>query len=119
MPRFLVVDDDPDVRELVELALDGQGYDVTSVSGGQAALEQLTWGPYDLIVCDLHMPGVDGPAVYRAVQMPRTAVLFFSGYYDASPYEGSLRETRAPALGKPFDINTLRQMGRRLLEERA
>src|SRR6266851_2254337 len=90
MLRILVVDDDADVRELVELALDGQGYDVDSVDSGRAALERLAQHAYDLIVCDLHMTDRDGPAVYRAIERrasPRPAFLFVTGYADAGPYE--------------------------------
>ncbi len=64
MPRILVVDNDVDMRELIELALDGEGHDIDSVDSGQAALERLAQHAYDLVVCDLHMPDVDGRAIY-------------------------------------------------------
>ncbi len=96
MPRILVVDDAADVRELIKLALAGQGHDVASVASGRAALEQLAQHAYDLIVCDLHMPDRDGPAVYRALaRRPRTVPV--------------------TVVGKPFDINALREMVSRLL----
>jgi CheY-like chemotaxis protein len=118
MPRILVVDDDADVRELIGLALDGQGYDVDSVDSGRAALEQLAQHAYDLVVCDLHMPDRDGPAVYRTLARrppPRPAVVFITGYADAGPYEEFLRTVQAPVMGKPFDINVLRETVRRIL----
>ncbi len=118
MLRILVVDDDADVRELIELALDGQGYDVDSVDSGRAALERLTQHSYDLVVCDLHMPDRDGPAVYRALARrppPRPAFLFVTGYADAGPYEEFLRTVPVPVVGKPFDINVLREIVSRLL----
>ncbi len=118
MPRILIVDDDADVLELIELALAGQGYDVDSVESGRAALEQLAQHTYDLIVCDLHMPDRDAPAVYRALARrppPQPAFLFVTGYADAGPYEDWLRTTQAPVVGKPFDINVLRETVRRLL----
>jgi CheY-like chemotaxis protein len=87
MARVLIVDDDPDVRELIELTLEGQGHDVDRVESGRAALERLAQHAYDLIVCDLHMPDRDGPAVYRALARrspPRPAFLFVTGYADAA-----------------------------------
>ena len=51
--RILIGDDDPDVREVIELTLEGQGYEVTSVGGVQAALAQLAHETFGLIVCDL------------------------------------------------------------------
>ena len=118
MLRILVVDDDADVRELIELALDGQGYDVDSVDSGRAALERLTQHSYDLVVCDLHMPDRDGPAVYRAIERrppPRPAFLFVTGYADGGPYEEFIRATQAPVMIKPFGIDVLRETVSRLL----
>ena len=120
MPRILVVDDDADVRELIALALAGQGHEVDRVVSGRAALEQLAQHAYDLIVCDLHMPDRDGPAVYRALARrppPRPAVLFVTGYADAGPYEEFLRTVPVAVVGKPFDIDALREMVSRLLSE--
>ncbi|HKX03420.1 MAG TPA: response regulator [Methylomirabilota bacterium] len=127
MARILVVDDEPDVANLVADVIRRDGFDVETVHSGAAALNRLAAEAYDLIVCDLVMPEVNGIAVYRAVHQlaePRPLILFLSGYYDlflsrhhdAGPYEAFLRETRQPALGKPFDINILRQTVRRLLE---
>src|SRR6266436_645804 len=110
MARILIVDDDADVRELIELALDGQGYDVESVESGRAALERLAQHAYDLLVCDLHMPDRDGPAVYRAIERrrpPRPAFLF-------GPYEEFMRATQAPGMIKPFGIDVLRETVSRL-----
>jgi CheY-like chemotaxis protein len=120
MPRILVVDDDADVRELIKLALVVQGHDVASVASGRAALEQLAQHAYDLIVCDLDMPDVDGRAIYRAIEQtppPRPAVLFVTGYADAGPYEEFLRTVPVTVVGKPFDINALRETVSRLLSE--
>lgn len=51
--RMLIVDDDPDVREVIESTLEGQGCEVNSVAGGQAALALLAHETFDLILCDL------------------------------------------------------------------
>jgi DNA-binding response OmpR family regulator len=116
--RILIVDDDPDVREVIELTLAGQGYEVTSVGGGQAALAQLAHEAFGLIVCDLGMPTVDGVALYEALQgrpAPHPAVLFLSGFHDDARYEAFLQETGAPRLVKPFDVTVLRATVRGLL----
>lgn len=118
MASILVVDDDEDVRELIELALDGQGDDIDSVDNSWAALERLTRHAYDLIVCDLQMPDVDGRAIYRVIARrpsPRPAFLFVTGYADAGPYEEFLSAAQEPVVGKPFDINVLRGIVRRIL----
>jgi CheY-like chemotaxis protein len=118
MARILVVDDDADVRELIELALAGEGHEVDSVDNGAAALKQLAQQAYDLIVCDLQMPDVDGRAIYRVIARrpsPRPAFLFVTGYADAGPYEEFLNAAQEPVVSKPFDINVLRGLVRRIL----
>ena len=68
MARVLIVDDEPVMRELIEVTLEDAGHAVESVESGRAALERLAQQAYDLIVCDLHMSDRDGPAVYRAIE---------------------------------------------------
>ncbi len=89
------------------------------VHSGGAALERFAQTAYDLIVCDLHMPGVDGRGVYEAVVRrgpgPPPAVLFVSGHQDADEYEAFLREERLPVLAKPFTVDALREIAQRLL----
>ena len=114
----MVVDDDADMREVITLALDGQGYDIEKVGSGQAALEQLAQHAYDLIVCDLDMPDVDGRAIYRVIGRrapPRPAFLFVTGYAHTGPYEEFVRAAQAPVLAKPFAISVLRGSVHRIL----
>jgi CheY-like chemotaxis protein len=118
MPRILVVDDEPDVRELVEVLLAGQGYEIDGADGGKIALERLAHQVYDLIVSDLRMPDVDGVALYEAVQnrpIPRPAMLFMSGFTNAAEFVPFLRETGTPVVAKPFDVKELRHLVQRLV----
>src|SRR6266852_3202648 len=115
MARVLSVDDEPVMRELIEVTLEDAGH---AVESGRAALELLAQHAYDLIVCDLHMPDRDGPAVYRAIERrppPRPAFLFVTGYADGGPYEEFIRATQAPVMIKPFGIDVLRETVSRLL----
>jgi DNA-binding NtrC family response regulator len=74
---------------------------------------------YDLVVCDVRMPDVDGIAVYRAVARlapTRPLVLFMTGYGD-SPIESEfLRTTTAVALAKPLGIDKLLECVSRVLK---
>src|SRR6266508_1471874 len=78
-----------------------------------------TAGTCELVICDLHMPGVHGQAVYETIRnrpAPRPVVLFMSGYRATDEkYEAFLRETGLTLLPKPFTVETLRQTVRRLL----
>jgi DNA-binding response OmpR family regulator len=64
----LVADDDPDIRELVELKLSSAGYDVLTVGDGRAALDALLTRPLDLAVLDVMMPVLSGTDVLRALR---------------------------------------------------
>lgn len=66
--RILVVEDDPNVCELVSLYLNREGYQVHCVSNGEEALRAYRAAPPDLIVLDLMLPGVDGLEVCRQVR---------------------------------------------------
>jgi CheY-like chemotaxis protein len=116
--RILVVDDEPDVAELVVLILGNAGHEVEAVHSGRAALARLETEAYDLIVCDLVMPEVNGIAVFESVQRrpePRPRMVFLSGYYDAGGYEDFLSESGVPTLPKPFDFKTLPETIARVL----
>lgn len=121
MARILVVDDQPELAELIQAVLELDGHAVDAVHGGQAALEHLSHQAYDLVVCDLQMPDIDGAAVYHAVEQlapRRPAVLLMTGYADTSACGDFLQMTPAVVLNKPIGIDALREHVRRLLENR-
>ena len=66
--RILVVDDEPDIRELVRLNLEIEGHDPVLVPDGQSALDALEQGGIDLVLLDVMMPGIDGWEVLRRVK---------------------------------------------------
>ena len=66
--RILVVDDEEDIVELVRFHLMHEGYAVTGVQSGEEALDTLKEGPYDLVVLDLMLPGIDGFSVAKCIR---------------------------------------------------
>jgi two-component system phosphate regulon response regulator PhoB len=66
--RILVVDDEPDLLELVSFNLSKAGYRVVCVKSGEEALAQIPVSPPDLLVLDLLLPGVDGLDVCKALK---------------------------------------------------
>lgn len=74
--RILVVDDEPDILELVQYNLQKDNYDVVSVLSGEEALARVQTSPPDLVVLDLMLPGMDGLEVCKQLkQEPRTAAI--------------------------------------------
>ena len=64
-PRILVVDDESSIRDLLSKTLALAEYDVDTAPDGRSALERLRLYPYDLLIADLKMPGIDGLSVIR------------------------------------------------------
>ena len=70
--RVLVVDDEPAIRELVRQVLEREGYETVIATDGNAAMRELEQGYFDLMLCDVRMPGLDGMQVLqRAVKLDR------------------------------------------------
>ena len=68
MSRVLVVEDEAHIRELIQLHLGLEGLDIEAVADGQQALVRAASEPFDLIILDLMLPGVDGISICRAVR---------------------------------------------------
>jgi DNA-binding response OmpR family regulator len=113
--RILVVDDDPAVVRLIRATLEDEGFGVASATNGEEALDQLERFPADLIVLDLEMPLMDGPAFFRSLRARgrHTPVLLLSAY-------GARRARRElgaeGAMEKPFDPQMLGRRIRELLD---
>ncbi|HWN16388.1 MAG TPA: response regulator [Candidatus Dormibacteraeota bacterium] len=120
MARILVVDDQPEVAELVQAVLKDEGHAADAVYSGRAALDRLAQTVYDLVVCDVRMPDVDGKAVFCAVAQlgsPRPVVLFMTGYGDSPTDSEFLQTTAAVVLAKPLGIDALLERVRCLLTD--
>ncbi len=82
MPRILVADDDPHLREVVAFALTKAGFDVSEVSDGRAAVSVVAEGsalPIDLVVLDIVMPEMDGIEACRRIRArSRVPIVFLS-----------------------------------------
>jgi len=71
--RILVVDDEPDIVELVSYNLKKEGFDVLSASDGEEALSRIKTDNYDLVILDLMLPGIQGTEICRILRNdPRT-----------------------------------------------
>ncbi len=66
--RVLIVDDDPNIQNLITANLKARGYEVGTASDGKAAIRELMSAPWDAMFLDLRMPGLDGLEVIRRVR---------------------------------------------------
>ena len=110
--RILVVDDEPDIREVVDvsLGLDPEFKMRACVSGADALVMAAEWSP-SLILLDVMMPLMDGPATLAKLRKnPRTAhipVLFLTARTQSDEIEQYISLGAQGVLSKPFDPMTL------------
>jgi CheY-like chemotaxis protein len=113
--RLLVCDDSTAERVALAQILRRQGYEVDEAADGSAALHLIKGRSYDLLLLDLHMPGVDGFDVLRYVQVhqPNLAVVVMSGLPHEEIGDGIQRlplHELPPLLLKPVDTHQLFQV---------
>ena len=114
--RILVVDDDPEVRNILVASLEVLGYAVTGEQDGPAALRAIEAGEPDLMIVDFAMPGMNGADVANQARArcPGLRIIFASGYADIAAIEGAVGSS-STILRKPFDIAELETAVRNLL----
>ena len=79
MPRILIADDEPNIREVISFALERAGFGTVTARNGAEALQQFRRGPLDLIILDIGMPEMDGLEVCRQVRkVSEVPILFLS-----------------------------------------
>ena len=92
--RILVVDDEAEVRVMLETFLHGRlGYEVQSAAEGKAALDLALETPFDLCVLDVNMPGLSGPETYMRLKslLPEIEAIFFTADGDFNESHTFLR----------------------------
>jgi CheY-like chemotaxis protein len=104
-----VVDDEADVRAVMAEALSSAGYLVAEAAGGQTALELLKSRPFDLLVTDFAMPGMNGAELALAARKlrPDQRILVVSGYADTQAIVAA--NLHAALIVKPVDVQALRE----------
>src|SRR5262245_37889398 len=92
--RILMVEDDPDVRDSVSLALRDAGHDVVELADGAAAIERISSTFFDVVVTDIRLPRTDGMTVFRHAKKvsPRTSVILMTSYVAVADAVAALKE---------------------------
>ena len=106
----LVVDDDAGLRQVIQLALEREGYDVATATNGHRALAHIAAQPPALVLLDLHLPVMDGGEVLaqlRAQNLAIPVVLMTSRFTIRA---AAVQHQPDGVLGKPFDLDELLQV---------
>jgi len=117
--KVLVIDDEIALAEAIAAALADAGFVVAIAANGEEALKRISQHLYDLIICDLKMPRIDGPTFYRRVTetMPSLATrfIFVTGNVAGTDAEPFLSETGCRWLAKPFRLKDLLRLVREVI----
>lgn len=105
-PRILVVDDEASIRDLLAKTLALAEYDVDVAPDGRTALERMRLQPYDLLIADLKMPGIDGLSVIREAKRYKAdlPVIIITGYSTESAAIEAVNLGVSGYLTKPFRV---------------
>lgn len=95
---------------MLEHILPGEGYEVASAASGEAAIELARTRPFDLALCDIMMPGIDGLDTLRALKSlrPRTEVVMVTGYATLESAVEAMKLGAYDYMTKPFNPKILR-----------
>jgi PAS domain S-box-containing protein len=119
---ILVVDDEPEVANVLAELLMIDGHRVDTAANGAVALRKLQECAYDLILSDLRMPEMDGPGLYQALERHLPALsqrmIFMTGDALTPETQGFLAGTVVPSVSKPFSLEEIRRLIQQMLQAR-
>lgn len=107
--RVLVVDDEPNMRKSLADILQDEGYEVATAGDGCAAVELCAQTPFDVVLMDVRMPGLDGVEAFRQIRQhcAGTRVILMSAYGVDDLRAVALDEGAIAFLEKPLDLDKL------------
>jgi CheY-like chemotaxis protein len=112
--QILVVEDEADTREMLAFMLGFDGHHVDAAENGREALELLVAHSYDVILSNLHMPGMSGEDLYRRIEhgWPHLAprIVFVTADRPDTRFQAEYGGQSVPILTKPYTPQRLRQV---------
>lgn len=119
--KVLVVEDEPTVAKLLEDVLQDEGFRVEAVLDGRRALHRAQSEKFDLIICDMKMPELDGPNFFHAVRQDGQDLsqrfLFVTGDVLSAATRDFLEQNQLPFVAKPFRVDELSRKVHQVLQE--
>lgn len=109
MPKILVIDDESSIRNTLKEILEYEKYEVALAEDGEEALEQLQTGPFEVILCDVKMPKMDGIELLDKILEidPDVAVVMISGHGTIDTAVEAIKKGAFDFISKPLDLNRM------------
>ena len=119
--KILLVDDDPGMLDTLMDVLSATGYETSVAASGNAALEMVQAGRFDLVLMDVQMPGLNGVQVLRALRVldPTIVVIMMTAYTGDELVAESQRTTGFSVLSKPLDLDQVLPLVKSIVSSRA
>jgi signal transduction histidine kinase/ActR/RegA family two-component response regulator len=119
--HILIIDDEPEVAQMLGDILAAQGHKVVTAGSGQKALRLLEGQRFDVILSDVRMPELDGPSLYAALERRDATLLrrtaFISGDTLSPSARVFLQRVQRPFIEKPFTLDEVRALVGRILKD--
>lgn len=118
--RILVIDDEKNIREGLQMALEDDGYEVLTAEDGTIGLQAALSEAVDLVITDLRMPGIGGQEILRRVssETPGVPVIVLTGHGTVETAVEAMRMGAYDFLTKPLDLDRLSLLVKRALQNR-
>lgn len=117
--KLLYVEDEADIREIAEFALEDEGFDINFCESGEQALEQAADFQPEAILLDVMMPGMDGPTTLQNLRtvpgLQTTPVIFLTAKVQPNEIQDFIALGAIDVIPKPFDPMTLGEQIRSIL----
>lgn len=109
MSKILVIDDERSIRNTLKDILEYEKYEVDLAEDGTKGIEKIRAAEYDIVLCDIKMPGLDGIEVLErlVVLAPDTPVVMISGHGNIDTAVDSIKKGAFDYIEKPLDLNRL------------
>ena len=119
-PAMLIVDDDPGTSGLLREVFQHEGYDVTVADRGEEALRLGRNRSFDVVLCDVQLPDLDGIEVLRRLRpiLPEAVVVLITGFGTVEAAIKALQEGAFDYVQKPFAVEEVRRTVERAMERR-
>jgi two-component system response regulator PilR (NtrC family) len=117
-PHILVVDDELSMRELLEVMLTKEGYEVSCAENGSKAISMIEKTDYDLLLCDIRLGDISGIEVLKALkkQNQNTVIIMISAYATTEAAVEAMNQGAYDFVPKPFDNEELKQTIKQALD---
>ncbi|NPV44077.1 MAG: sigma-54-dependent Fis family transcriptional regulator [Firmicutes bacterium] len=120
IPKILVIEDEASMREVLRFLLENEGYHVDTVSSGDDAVEPLKSDEYDIVICDIRLPGKDGFSLleYKKTFSLKASYIMITSYGSVESAVEAIKKGADEYITKPFLNDDLLLTVRRIIKYR-